>query len=94
VACTDAAEYEFPQGPLIVYLYNPFDAAVMSPVAQKLRRHEGDLWVIYVNPRHGDLFDFWMERMPLTPLQAKLFSVDSVSVWTSHARSNWTCPLN
>jgi SAM-dependent methyltransferase len=81
VVCADAAAYDFPDGALIVYLYNPFDAAVMSPVAQRLRRQTGDLWVIYVNPRHGELFESWMERLPLTPLQAKLFSPDSVSVW-------------
>jgi hypothetical protein len=81
VVCADAVAYEFPAGELIVYLCNPFDAAVMSPVAQKLRRHKGDLWVIYINPRHAQFFEFWMERMPLTPLQAKLFSPDSVSVW-------------
>jgi SAM-dependent methyltransferase len=77
----DAAAYEFPAGPLIVYLCNPFMAAVMSPVAQKLRRHKGELWVIYVNPRHGHLFDSWMERMPLTLLQAKVYSPESVAVW-------------
>jgi len=77
----DAASYEFPAGPLIVYLYNPFDAVVMSRVAQNLRSHAGDLWVLYVNPRHDQLFESWMQRMPLIPSQAKLFSADSVSLW-------------
>jgi SAM-dependent methyltransferase len=88
VLCTDAATYEFPNGPLVVYLYNPFDATVMSSVAKKVLCHKGDVWVIYVNPRHGDLFESWMERMPLTPLQAKVFSPDSVSVWHRPARSD------
>ena len=81
VVCADVATYEFPADRLLVYLYDPFDAPVMASVAQKLRRHEGELWVIYVNPRHGHLFDSWMERMPLTPDQARLFAPDSVSVW-------------
>ena|ERR1017187_3962092 len=81
VVRADAAAYEFPAGPLLVYLYNPFTAAVMSHVADRLRRREGELWVVYVNPRHGSLFECWMERMPLTPLQAEVFSPWSVSMW-------------
>jgi len=81
VVCADAACYEFPAGPLVVYLYNPFNAAVVSSVAQKLRLHEGELWVIYINPKHNGLFEFWMERMSLTPTQARLFSPESVSIW-------------
>jgi hypothetical protein len=52
----------------------------MSSVAQRLRLHKGELWVIYVNPEHGNLFEFWMERTSLTPIQAKLFSPESVSI--------------
>jgi SAM-dependent methyltransferase len=81
VVCADAACYEFPTGPLVVYLYNPFNAAVVSSVVQRLRLHKGELWVVYVNPEHGGLFESWMERMSLTPIQAQLFSPESVSIW-------------
>ena len=81
VVCGDAADYEFPAGSLIVYLYNPFNATIVSSVAQKLRLRNGKLWVIYVNPEHGHLFEPWMERLPLTPTQAKMFSPESVSIW-------------
>jgi SAM-dependent methyltransferase len=81
VVCADAACYEFPAGPLVVYLYDPFNATVVSSVAQKLRLRKGELWVVYVNPEHGGLFESWMERMSLTPIQAQLFSPESVSIW-------------
>jgi hypothetical protein len=101
VVCADAAAYDFPDGALIVYLYNPFDGTVMSSVAQKLRRHTGDLWVTYINPRVTELFENWMEPLPLTPPQAKLFSFDSdiapIPLQASHSghpflidsRRNW-----
>lgn len=81
VLCADAAYYDFPPGTLVVYLYDPFDAAVMSSVAQNLRRHKGELWVVYVNPEHGSLFDSWMTRTCLTPDHLKVFSPGSVSIW-------------
>jgi SAM-dependent methyltransferase len=77
----DAAIFEFPSGPLAVYLYNPFAAAVMSPVVRRLRSHEGDLWVVYVNPRHAALFDEWMNREPLKLAQAEVFAPESVAIW-------------
>jgi SAM-dependent methyltransferase len=81
VLCADVADYDFSPGQLIVYCYNPFASTVMTIVAEKLRRHQGELWVVYVNPRHGSLFDDWMELMPLTPSQTELFTRDSVSIW-------------
>jgi SAM-dependent methyltransferase len=83
VVCGDAAVYEFPQEPLIVYLYNPFNDVVMSPVANRLKRHREDLdvWVVYVNPRHRELFDSWMEPVPLNARQSELFTAESVAIW-------------
>lgn len=36
----DAAEYRFPRGDLVVYLYNPFEAPILEAVLRRLR--EGD----------------------------------------------------
>ena len=41
----DAREFEFPAGPLVVYLFNPFPEPVLAAVLEKLRRS----WV--ANPR-------------------------------------------
>ena len=51
----DAAEYPVPDGPLVVFLYNPFGGAVMDRVLANLtrshREQPRDIWVIYWNPR-------------------------------------------
>jgi SAM-dependent methyltransferase len=45
--CMDATEYVFPEGPLVVFLYNPFGHEVMLKVARNTPRRA---WVVYVNP--------------------------------------------
>jgi SAM-dependent methyltransferase len=77
----DAATYDFPRGPLAVYLYDPFGPAVMQRVAARLRNRSGELWVIYVNPRCAEAFEPWMTRLPLNPAQARLFSEGSVAIF-------------
>lgn len=80
ITCADATQYRCPNGPLIVYLYDPFGPEVMAKVADNLKTHEGELWVVYVNPRCADLFG-WMEPVALTSAQTALFSPGSVCVW-------------
>jgi SAM-dependent methyltransferase len=46
----DATRYEFPTGPLIVFLYNPFAAEIMSKVAERLQFAPGPVYVMYLNP--------------------------------------------
>ena len=36
LVCADAATYRFPRGPLVVYLFNPFDATVLSGILDRL----------------------------------------------------------
>ena len=43
--CMDAREFNFPAGPLVLYLFNPFPEPVLSEVLEKLRQS----WV--ANPR-------------------------------------------
>ncbi len=76
----DVTTYTFPDGPLIVYLYDPFGPSVMATVAERLRKRTDLTWVIYVNPRCLDAFS-WMQRLPLTGAQAELFSPESVRIW-------------
>jgi SAM-dependent methyltransferase len=53
--CIDAAQYEFDNGPLVVYLFNPFGGptfdAVISRLEESLRRTPRDVFVVYINPR-------------------------------------------
>jgi SAM-dependent methyltransferase len=53
---SDAAAFDFPEGPLVVFMYNPFGAPTMQEVADKLARRIEPVYVIYVNPMHGGLF--------------------------------------
>jgi SAM-dependent methyltransferase len=51
---TDAAEFEFPNEPLVIFLYNPFVGEVMVRVLQNLERSLRDCpreaFLLYVNP--------------------------------------------
>tara|TARA_R110001606_G_scaffold328354_2_gene475538 strand:- start:571 stop:1242 length:672 start_codon:yes stop_codon:yes gene_type:complete len=73
----DAATYEFPQTPLVVFLYNPFSRAVMAEVARNLSRSHAAcprrIIVVAVHPRYRSVFaalDF------LRPLDLPAASVD------------------
>jgi len=61
LVCADAAEWRFPDGKLIVYLYNPFDVDVLMGVRanleMSLRAHHRDVYVIYVTPAWKEIFD-------------------------------------
>lgn len=57
----DAAEFEFPSVPLVIYLFNPFGPGVLVPVLRNLQRSLGsqprDAVLIYIAPFHGDLVE-------------------------------------
>ncbi len=54
----NATEFQFPEGDLVLYLFNPFGAATMARVLQNLdaarRRHPCRVVVILLWPRCGD----------------------------------------
>ncbi|MBC5799544.1 MAG: class I SAM-dependent methyltransferase [Candidatus Eremiobacteraeota bacterium] len=50
IVCADAAKYSFPRGPLVVYLYNPFDAAVLAPIAARCAAQRRPLTLVYHTP--------------------------------------------
>lgn len=57
----DATEFEVPLTPLVLYMFNPFRPAVLTPVLQNLQRslnsHPRDVILIYVAPFHGALIE-------------------------------------
>lgn len=54
----DAADWAFPAGDTVVYLYNPFSEAVLSRVLDNLRAaRSGRLYVVYKQPRCARLLD-------------------------------------
>jgi predicted RNA methylase len=52
----DAASFRLPDEPVVVFLYNPFGTSTMHAVIEKLLNHRHAVHVIYVNPKHGNLF--------------------------------------
>ena len=47
----DATEFTFPDVPLVVYFYNPFEAAVIEPVLANLKQVQANpLYVVYIYP--------------------------------------------
>jgi SAM-dependent methyltransferase len=59
--CADASAYELPEGDLVVFLYNPFDAALLAQARDRMlaacARSARKLCVIYINPLHHVLFE-------------------------------------
>jgi SAM-dependent methyltransferase len=68
----DAGEYSFPDGPLVLFLYNPFGAAVVERVLDHVAEREA--YLIYVSPLHASLVD---ARMRL------LYTGHAVRIWTN-----------
>lgn len=55
----DALAFPLPAAPLVVYLYNPFDATLLARFAARLEAAAGDREIViaYVNPAHRAVFD-------------------------------------
>ncbi len=78
VVCQDATEFEFPVGPCLVYLFNPFARPVVElllrRIAASFRDRPGLLDVIYFNPEAGGAFEaqggfelLWSGTLELSP---------------------------
>jgi SAM-dependent methyltransferase len=52
--CADAREFAFPDGPLLLYLFNPLPERALSEVLERLRMSLAQaprpVWIIYHNP--------------------------------------------
>jgi hypothetical protein len=68
----DAREFEFPQEPLVLYLFNPFPDYVLQAVLNNLRlsfkAQPREIYVIYHNLVHEDLFRLqgWLSELHRT----------------------------
>lgn len=53
ILCRDAADFELPDGPCVVFLFNPFGAPVLKRLAaqwsRSFRKRERELDILYVN---------------------------------------------
>lgn len=74
----DAADFRFPSGNTIVYLYNPFSQEVARKVIENLRKSRlGKLYVIYKGPKCAEIFDAcgFLGRLGCPP------AVPHIQVW-------------
>jgi SAM-dependent methyltransferase len=59
--CSDATDYQFPDEPSVIFLYNPFNhvvlEAVLSGLRQSLQKSPRQVIVVYFNPLHRRLLD-------------------------------------
>jgi SAM-dependent methyltransferase len=53
----DAASYALPRGMLAVYLYNPFRAEVLAPLADRIAARADGAFVVYHTPLERAVFD-------------------------------------
>jgi SAM-dependent methyltransferase len=55
--CADATQFPLPEGPLVLYLFNPFPESglrrVIAKLEQSLRDHPRVVYVLYHNPQLG-----------------------------------------
>lgn len=61
VVHADVTEFEVPNAPLVCYFYNPFQKPILARVASRLcasmEACQRDIYVVYVQPEHRDVFD-------------------------------------
>jgi SAM-dependent methyltransferase len=61
ILCQDAADFAFPEGACLLYLFHPFTAPVLTRVIQRIEAdfasHPRPLDVIYFNPEAGELLE-------------------------------------
>jgi SAM-dependent methyltransferase len=73
----DATEFQFPAGPLLVYLWNPFEAPVLTSVLANLEaalgREPRPVYIVYIQPDHEAVLDgsrswrkLWHDEFPLS----------------------------
>ena len=78
--CEDAMQYSFPDGPLFLYFFNPFDNTILAPVianiAASFEHSRRPIWVMYFTPRFKELFD-------AAPFLTRVSETDRYRLWRS-----------
>jgi SAM-dependent methyltransferase len=76
VLTMDAVEFEFPDSPLVVFMYHPFDETIMQQVVSNLesscKKHSRQVIVLYFKPEHRHCWDnaVFMQLVSEDPLYA------------------------
>ena len=83
----DATEFAFPDGPCLLYLFDPFAAPVMKRLVERIeedfRTRSGMLDLIYFNPEAGELLEahggFELLWTGIVPMSEEDAAVDLVA---------------
>lgn len=81
----DAALFEFPEGDLVVFMFNPFRETVMRQVMCNLARHQGKLYLLYYRPEQSAVVD---ERTDFLAKIGQIPTAPEFCVWQSVARAH------
>jgi hypothetical protein len=61
LVCTDILDYRFPPRPSVLYMFNPFErpvvATLLANIERSLVESPRQLFLVYQNPLHGDVFE-------------------------------------
>ena len=73
----DATEFIYPEGPCLVYLFNPFGAPVLRRVLKAIEKRKGDVDILYVNHERQSVIksrssfkQLWRGNIPMSSLDA------------------------
>jgi SAM-dependent methyltransferase len=88
IVCGDAAEFTLPEGPCLIYLYNPFGAPVLRRLLERIEAQRtarpGRVDVVYQNPEQEAVFQefpafelLWSEVIPASEEDAAVDPVCS-----------------
>ncbi len=84
VVRSDVRAFDFPEGPLVVFLYNPFSAQITRSVMQRLASRPHTSYIAYVNPLHAD-------AISSLPGAATVAKDDWCTIWRFRAGSRAPC---
>ena len=93
--CQDAIGFRLPDGPVIAYFFNPFDAVIMnrvlSHIEESVDRNPRDVLCIYHNPVHRELFDdspFWdeLQGWPVEKEQWAIYHAGDQALQAQHSQ--------
>ena len=81
--CRNATEFEFPAGPCLAYLFNPFAANVLARLLDRIARSFADrpglLDLLYVNPENRSLLDHHPGFTPLWQIPIQMSAEDAAA---------------
>ena len=81
--CQDATAFEFPSGPCLIYLFNPFTSKVIARlldrIAESFAHRPGQLDLLYVNAEFRDLLDQHTGFTPLWQMPVKMSAEDAAA---------------